>query len=165
MQIQITVFILASLTVLGCSASDTTCVSGFPCTGDAETPATGKLGDLDAWLSRGDYKKWTCEAAAHDARGSSPHGKNRICSNAKLAASTAGNYPVGAANVKELYEGDAVKGYAVALKIKEGTGGGNWYWFERTTGGSYPANGPDDSTCTGCHAGGARDYVFTQVGK
>jgi hypothetical protein len=155
--------VLAAVSLVACSASDNTCASGFACTGDAETPATGKLADVDAWLARGDYKRWKCESAPHDGRGSSPHKQNRICSNGKLSATTDGNYPVGAANVKELYEGGAVKGYAVMLKIKEGAGGANWYWFERLPSGSYPANGPDDGTCTGCHAGAPKDSVFTQV--
>jgi hypothetical protein len=152
----VTVFLLAA-----CGSGDSPCASGFSCAGDAQTPATGKLSDIDAWIARGDYKQWKCEADPHDARPKSPHSKNRICSNTKLSENATDNYPVGAATVKELYQGSDITGYAIMLKIKAGTGGDSWYWFERL-GGSTPANGPDDSTCTGCHASG-KDYIFTQV--
>jgi hypothetical protein len=146
-----------------CSAGDTDCVAGLPCQGDAQTPATGKIADIDAWLARGDYKQWSCESAPHAARGSSAHDKNRICSNDKLKNSTTGNFPIGAANVKELYDGDRVAGYAVMVKVTTNSDGASWYYYEKLPSGSVPANGPDDGSCTGCHSGAPRDYVFTQV--
>jgi hypothetical protein len=159
----VSVFALGLAFLASCSAGDAACIAGLPCTGDAETPATGKVADIEAWLAKGEYKKWKCESAAHAARGSSPHDKNRICSNAKLSSATLSNIPLGAASVKELYDGNDVKGHAIMVKAKASKGSDSWYWFERSTGGTIVANATNDSTCTGCHAGAPNDSVFTQV--
>ena len=57
-------------------------------------PITGHT-DIEQWLTAGVYKEWKCEAAVHANRSPSPHGKNRICSNALLSGHTTGEYPVG----------------------------------------------------------------------
>ncbi len=154
---------LVALASLSCSAGDTDCAPGLPCAGTAQVPATGKLQDVDAWLQSGSYKTWKCEKEAHPARSGSAHDSNRICSNDLLSGTTSGEYPVGAANVKELYDGNRVAGYAMMVKVAKGTGGNAWYFYEKLGSGSIPANGVDDGTCTGCHSGAPRDYVFTQV--
>lgn len=160
----------------GCPASEAGCPAGCPAAtpGDSDTPPTGKDEDISAWLAKGDYKKgnWKCEADAHASRSPSPHAQNRICSNAKLSAHGAGEYPVGAANVKELYSGAEIIGYAIELKTKAGAGDA-WYWYEKTKADGVIANGTGASgtpknVCVGCHSSAGQatfghDLVFTQV--
>jgi hypothetical protein len=148
---------------------------------------------VEAWLAKGDYKEWSCEPEVHEARSPSPHGFNRICSNDLIAsrATSKGDWPVGAAAVKELYaSADAKKpvGYAAYLKTKANSAGGdNWYWYERVPLDS-PAphdsdgvvadgmgdEGPSKAICVGCHVAagsddahtpskGGRDQVYTPV--
>ena len=103
--------------------------------GDAQTPPQGTVA-VEAWLAAGDYKMWACEGSAHPQRSPSPHGNNRICSNALTSAATAGEYPIGAASVKELTDATGkVTGYAVSSHINKGTDGTNWYWYERNADG------------------------------
>jgi hypothetical protein len=132
----------------------------------AEVPPTSAA-EMAAWLAAGSYLQWNCETSPQKGRLSSPHGTNRICSNASLAASDSGAYPVGSAGVKELYSGDKIIGYAVYLKVAAGEGAATWYWYEKI-GSSIIADGIGDkgsakSTCVSCHAGAPRDHVFIQV--
>ncbi len=144
--------------------------------GTAQLPPTGAEASYDAWLEKGEYKAWKCEPSPHDARSPSPHGKNRICSNAALAAHGAGEFPIGSAGVKELYDaaGTKIVGYATYRKV--GTGKGEaWSWFEKTVTDGLIAKGPGTagtpkSICVGCHAGtgsdaahSGHDFVYTQV--
>src|SRR5262245_32929758 len=108
----------------GSSSSSTTTAASSSSGGDSsQTPPQGGSA-LEAWLAGGDYKKWKCESAAHEARSPSPHMINRICSNAVLSADAGGTgtWKKGAAAVKELYASvtDASPmGYAVSLKIAD----------------------------------------------
>jgi len=132
-------------------------------TGDAGAAIPiGTQAELDAWLQSGAYKSWACEAAAHDRRPGSGHSRNRICVNPALGQDKgAGPYPVGAASVKELYDGSgAVNGYAVYVKVKPGAAGDTWFWYERI-GSSVVARSEGASLCVGCHSGAPRDHVFT----
>jgi hypothetical protein len=110
---------------------------------------------------------------AHEPRGTSPHGRDRICTNDALSgAGSSGPYPVGAAAVKELVDSAGnVVGYTVSLKARPDpapTIGSNWYWYRTTPFGSGPI-GFGEAECVGCHALAAdatpagRDLVFTQV--
>lgn len=130
---------------------------------DPELPPRGSA-DVLAWIEAGHYLTWSCEPEPHPARPGSGHGPNRICSNAALATATGdGPYPAGAAAVKEILDDDgAIRLYAVYRKIADGTGGDTWYWYEGL-GDNVIANGEGDGTCTGCHAGAPRDYVFTVI--
>lgn len=120
---------------------------------------------LQRWLATGAYKMWHCEARVMDPRPNGAHGRNRVCSNEAVA--THGDdrdpFPVGAASVKELYGSDdaAPTGYAVAVKVKPGDSGDDWYWSE---GG---LEGVGVSICVGCHAQaprfGGRDFVYVLV--
>ena len=160
--------------------------------GTAELPPMGAAA-IEAWLKAGSYKSWTCESAVHAARAPSPHGFNRICSNALIAgnAEGAGAWPKGAAAVKELYAAatDATPvGYAVYVKTDaDSAAGANWYWYERVPlDSSAPhdaagvvadgsgATGPAQQICVGCHnaagadaahtpSAGGRDQVYTPV--
>jgi hypothetical protein len=156
----------------GCPAASATTNAGTP-----DLPATGSDADVRAWLARNDFKAgtWKCEAAPHSARSPSPHGMNRICSNATLSAHGAGEFPVGAAAVKELYDdsGATLIGHAVYRKLKAGAGE-SFYWWEDSNGATV-ANGTGDQgaakmVCVGCHAGAGsdanhsgHDFVYTQA--
>lgn len=137
--------------------------TGHP--GDAQTPPTTSSADIAAWIETGVYRAWRCEAALHDARPPGPHGQNRVCSNQLLSSttSTATEFPIGAASVKELGDGSGnVIGYAVAVRTVKGQAGAGWLWYERIgQGGAIIGQG--HSGCMGCHAQAARDYVFTEV--
>ncbi len=158
----------------GCPATDAGCPAkdgGSPATatpGNADTPPTGSDTDISAWIAKGDYMKgnWKCEAAPHAGRSPSPHGENRICSNALVSAHGAGEFPIGSAQVKEIYEAGKISGYATQVKLKAG-GAEAWYWYEKL-GTSVVANGIAVAGCSGCHSragNGAtgHDFVFTQV--
>jgi hypothetical protein len=157
-----------------------------------QTPPQGAKA-VEAWLTRGSYKDWSCEESVHASRAPSPHGFNRICSNDRIAskATDDGDWAKGAAAVKELYaSADAAKpvGYAVYLKTKDDTAGGdNWYWYERVPKDSAAPHdadgvvadglgdsGPAKTICVGCHVAacsdeahtpttGGRDQVYTPV--
>ena len=126
-----------------------------------QLPARGTA-DAPAWLAASYYHAWRCEATQHPGRSPSPHGKTRICNNDALHAAVAGDFPAGAASVKEIYDGDAIVTYAVARKLTEGAGGDSWYWYEGNPDKVY-ANGEGADNCTGCHTGAPRDFVFTIV--
>jgi glutathione S-transferase len=114
------------------------------------------------------------------ARSPSPHGFNRICNNDLLYKQPAGpgEYPVGAAAVKELYDADqkTIIGYAVEVHTSAGNDTSHWYWYERNpTLGAPPKNGmagvvadgigpdegvagsPTEKVCTGCHSAAGSD--------
>lgn len=144
-------------------------------TDDPQLPPTSGYADVETWLARGLYKSWRCEPAVHEALSPSPHGFNRICNNTLLANQPAGpgEYPVGAAAVKELYASadGGIIGYAVSVHLSAGTDTANWYWYERNPTLGAPAKfgsaglladgvGPTEGTagtftarlCTDCHA-------------
>lgn len=156
---------LVFLVFVACSGDPGTGkVAGFEM-GNADRPPTG-ADAVNRWLQDKHYERWACEASPHEERGSSPHDRNRICSNMLISKHESGPYPVGASAVKELYEDDKVNGYALYLKVREGTGSDTWYWFERI-GSSIIADGVGSSgkpkdTCSDCHSS-ANDFVFTQV--
>jgi len=139
----------------GCPATEAGCPASTP--GDVDTPPTGAASALDAWIAKGDYKTgtWKCEAAVRDKMplGGSPHGKVKVCANAKASAYTGREVSVGAASVKELYKDDGTTrdGTSVSLKVKSGTGGDTWYWYE-ILGSNVLANSVNNSVCVGCHA-------------
>jgi len=132
-------------------------------TDDPQLPPRGTTDLLD-WIDAGHYLTWQCEAAPHPPRAGSGHGANRICSNDALAAAAADDlFPVGAASVKEVYNDDgAIRVYAVSRRVFSEAGGDSWYWFEGGRGGNA-ANGLGDPTCTNCHGGAPRDFVYTVV--
>ena len=130
---------------------------------DPQVPPTSSAMALEDWLKTGAYKAWACEAASHPARPGSAHAANRICSNMKLSTSTSGEYPVGSASVKELFNGaGAIIGYAVGLRLKTGPADDSWFWYERVNTTTY-ANGPGVALCANCHRNAPRDFIYTQV--
>lgn len=166
--------VAAFVTCVHCAPDKDTGSGAVPGTGpgDAQTPPTG-ADALEAWLAQGSYKAWHCEPTAHDPRRPSAHTKNRICSNELLSKHGAGEFPVGAAAVKELTDdsGAKVVGYAVYLHVKPG-GGASYYWYERTSdrliADGIGESGVPKDTCVSCHEGAGpglmgHDFVFTQV--
>ena len=157
----------------GPTVTTPTADAGPTTAGDGETPPTGDAATVKAWLDTKAYTKWACEPAPHPGRAGTGHSANRICSNGLLSRHGAGEYPVDAASVKELFDGNGtLNGYALLLKTKPG-GVESFYWYENI-GASVIANGQGDSgsaksVCTGCHDGAGKngqtghDGVFTQV--
>jgi hypothetical protein len=130
----------------------------------AQLPPLGQA-LLEQWLRAGHYLTWTCEAGISARRLNGAHGRHRICSNQALVDSAEVPYPVGAASVKELYDGsDRPNGYAIGVKVAPGLDEDSWYWYERT--GSSPtsrpvADGVGVKICgTECHRAAPRDHVF-----
>ena len=153
--------------LMGCGADNTS---------DPQLPPTTGHVDVEAWLAKGYYKAWHCEAAPHAARAPSPHGTDRVCSNDLLSGAGAGEFPAGSAGVKEVLDNVGnVAGYAVYRHAKAGTTADTWYWYERAPGGFIAADNFGDqgvakSFCVSCHtlAGSdpnhsGHDFVYTQV--
>ncbi len=153
----------ASLAGAACSSdpdpgSEADCTPAAAPAGIAdETPPLASA-ELQAWLAAGDYQGFLAESARHPSSG--PHGPVRTYVNAALAGSLAtceASHPVGSAAVKELYTGDAIRGWAVMIKTEAAQGAASWYWYEvfDTAPGAEPAvAGQAHDTCTGCHDGG-----------
>lgn len=166
---------LSTLIATGC-ASDPAPTGPDPA-GDDQTPPQGSEAAIETWLAAASFKgaDWACEPELHPARSPSPHQTTKICSNKKVSTTAAPDaYPAGAANVKELYKGDAVAGHAIMLKLDGGASDGSkWYFYEKIEAQTY-ANGPGKKSntdgCSGCHAAAGsvpaysgRDFVYTQV--
>lgn len=143
-------------------------------TGTPQAPPTTGAADVDAWLAQGFYGRWHCERAPHSARSPSPHGTDRICSNDLLSGAGPGEYPVGAAAVKELIDGTSVSGHALYRHVKAGATGDTWFWYEKNQG-SVAAVGLGDmgsphDVCVACHQNAGKDaghsghdFVYSQV--
>ena len=136
----------------------------------ASPPPTTGAADIERWLATGAYRAWRCEPERHPARPGSAHSANRICTNETLSASEgAGEYPVGAAAVKELFNSaGTLTGYAVSVRVRAGGGGAGWYWYERLAPGRVVADSTGDrggarTICVSCHDGAPRDQVYTVV--
>ena len=143
------------------SSTDDGSTDDGPETGADQVLLTGGAALLP-WLEAGTYADWAAEPAPHVSAG--PHGAGvRTFFNAALADAAAGGvdeYPVGAATVKELFDGQGdLDGWAVMVKLELGQGGDGWYWYE-ILGASVYADGTGEELCTGCHAVGI-DWVRT----
>lgn len=117
--------------------------------------------ELRPWLAANSYGAWAAESGVHDSAGPHGNGVRTFVNEALFDSLAAGNpiHPIDAAVVKELYDGGVVTGYAVMIKVTDGTGGASWYWYEHI-GDSVYADGLDVGLCTGCHEDG-RDQVRT----
>jgi hypothetical protein len=138
--------------------------------GDAQTPPMGHDA-VQAWLAAGHYKMWKNQPAVVDPIPISPHGKQRIYTNDLLSSHGTGEYPVGTASVKELYDdaGTNIVGYSVYLHVSAGMTGANWYWYE-VVGDTPSSDGVDVAYCVGCHSAAGidvdhpgHDFVYTQL--
>lgn len=156
---------VVTLSLLGCGGETNSGSNNS----DPQTPPTGRA-NIEQWLAQGFYTSWHCETAPHAARPPSPHSQNRICSNDLLSRAGPGEYPVGAASVKELYSGSTVTGYSLSRHTSAGTTGNTWYWYERVGSSGPGADGNGVGVCVGCHQGAGsdaahsgHDFVYTQV--
>lgn len=161
-RLALTSLLTASLGAAACGA-----------TTDVQNPPEGAA--LTAWLADRPYTTWRCEPAPHPERKPGPHGITRICSNTLLSQHGAGEYPVGSAAVKELYDesGARVVGHAVYRKTKPG-GTESFYYYEAMNGAvaadGLGTGGVSKMVCAGCHAAAGsdaehpgHDAVYTQV--
>jgi hypothetical protein len=146
-----------------------------------QLPPITSTDDINNWLTAGYYKTWRCEQTIRPALGPpgvSPHGMSRTCSNNLLSTNPDGEYPVGAASVKELADNNGnLKGYSISRHFSVGSRPAAWFWFERNIQGVVVAAGTGERTpqdvCSNCHAKagdvastgieGGHDYVFLQV--
>jgi|GEM_PF-1437995 len=128
-----------------------------------QLPPTGDR-DLRPWLQAGSYLDWTAESSIHRSAGPHLTDVRTYINDAMLESFEAGNrqHPVGVALVKELYNRGSrtIDGYAVMVKVSDGTTGADWYWYEILPGGRVVSDGTNDRQCTGCHSAGI-DFVRT----
>jgi hypothetical protein len=175
---------LTAAAAAGCG-DETGDTSGGGVVDDPQVPPAGNAEAVQAWLDKGYYKSWKCEAAVHGPIAISPHGMQRICSNTALSAHGTGEYPVDASGVKELYDanGTTIVGHAVYRHVKAGTTGDTWYWYEKVpldhpaphdangvVADGTGASGPAKDICVSCHGATGidadhpgHDYVYTQI--
>jgi hypothetical protein len=153
-------FLLAYLLGAACGEVDET---EYPEeAGDPQLPPRGP-NTLKAWIETGAYLTWNCELTGHPARPGSPHDRNRICTNDALSNAPDGPFPVGAASVKELLDGDRIDGYAVMRKVEaDSRGGEGWYWWE-AFGDDVKFAAHGIGVCVDCHKDAPRDFAFTVV--
>lgn len=165
--------VLAALVLGACAAApqESGGRAGDSDAASEQSPPEGHAA-LEAWLSTGAYQRWTSEPAAHAARAGSAHSVNRIYVNDILASAVgAGDWPEGAAAVKELYastEASEPNGFAVARKARsDSAAGANWYWYEiidgRVVADGFGSSGPAKTICVSCHVGAPRDQIFTEL--
>jgi len=157
-------FCILGLTALTCGGSGTEPVDDL---NSLQTPPRGAAA-IEPWIAQAFYRSWKCEPAPHPASPFGAHGDNRVCSNDLLSAAGRGEFPVGAASVKEIYSGPNVVGFSVSRHTTAGTSGSTWYWYERIGQGGGATDAQGARVCVGCHsqAGNNRpghDYVYTQV--
>jgi hypothetical protein len=162
--------LLACLTAIACTGgesppSDAAVAPDLPAAAPPtpQRPPRGDQAAMEAWLAAGHYLTWHCETAISPPRPPGGHGRQRICSNDVLLASTSGPYPVDSASVKLMYGPmDQPNGFSVGLKVSEGLGAFTWYWYERL--GDVPTapakSGVGIPDCAVCHQLAGRDYVY-----
>jgi hypothetical protein len=126
--------------------------------GNGPTVIAATKEGITAFLQTQEHQGWVKEPAPHESSG--PHGRVRSYFNDKYRlARMSGTYPmpVGATSVKELYDGEALDGWAVGIKTKAGVGADTWTWWEGFQGSLPDVKyfGVANPTCEGCHVGAA----------
>lgn len=132
---------------------------------DATAAVPTEAEALLAFLQAGAYRDFPHESAPHPSQG--PHGSVQTYLDPTLAGSLeagAATHPVGAAAVKELYQGGELSGWAVYVKTQADSDGGNgFYWYEvfsTTDPTRIGADGVGVPLCVGCHQAG-RDFTLS----
>jgi hypothetical protein len=120
--------------------------------------------ELRAWVESAQYAQWAAEPDVHPGLG--PHfGDVRVFVNEELERSLAAGtapHPVASAAVKELYgDGDEIRGWAVMVKVADGTEADTWYWWEVYDGDTLIDRVGAD-VCESCHSDGV-DRVLTDT--
>lgn len=122
-------------------------------------PAAEGSAAVDDWIRAEHYQAWACQEIREPA-GPSVHGRVRVCANALAATHGAGEFPVGAATVKELYDAtDVLVGVTLAAHTRAGATSDTWFWFERR-GDEITADGwfgARVEACVMCHEAAGRD--------
>jgi hypothetical protein len=123
------------------------------------------------WVAGRAYLAWDCQMVVHEPPPPSVHGRARVCANGPAAGHTAGEFPVGAAHVKELYAADdTLLGVTLAVHTRPGDRGDAWFWFEQGPTGITADGWFGDAVapCISCHeAAGSdadhpgHDFVYT----
>jgi hypothetical protein len=127
-----------------------------------QIPPTGRDA-LVPWLEGESYADWAAESAPHPSAGPHPSTVRTYFNDGLAQSAAAGHaeHPIGAATVKELFDGDGERsGWAVMVKLEEGQGGDGWYWYEGVGSAVY-ADGTGVGLCVGCHVDGV-DHVLTR---
>ena len=122
--------------------------------------------ELDKYLEAGDYKDFLSESEVHASTGPHGNGVKTYFTDSLQESLLAGNseHPIGAAAIKELYDGDTIDGWAVLVKVRDdGPEELRYYWYE-ILGGTIYADGEDEPGCSDCHSGG-KDFVLTPAIK
>jgi hypothetical protein len=177
-QLTATLFLGAGLMSCSTSNKESTTQTSKPASTDGSkptdidagnAPAPGKPPPADSaalgqWLEEGAYLDFPSESAVHVSSG--PHGFVKVFFNDVLVQSLeagSSRHPIGAAAIKEVYDGlgGTVRGWAVAIKTADLGTKDDWYWYERvprTRAATTSQNGAP--VCVSCHQGG-HDYVLT----
>ena len=121
-------------------------------------PASGRF------VIDGLYESWRKEPMIHESS-TGAHPDVLVYYNDKYAdAWLAQDFPMplGAAAVKELYQGTDPDGWALSVKTADGSGKDTWTWYEVTSATTdpnvYDFFGVAHPTCEGCHSGSSKDY-------
>jgi hypothetical protein len=115
---------------------------------------------LAQWLDSRPFRSWTADPSPRSPQPDSPHGTVRVFFNQTIEdALREGSVPrpAGSVLVKEIYGGASVEGYSVMLKVREGSSGNDWLFYE-AFGGSTSTYNVGATGCVGCHVRG-RDFV------
>lgn len=122
------------------------------------------IATTEAFLDTSEYLTWHCEAMPTPAPSNSGHDANRVCVNELLWSTTASDeFPIGAAAVKELFNGQGeLAGYSFIYKGGPTEEGYGWWWYEVLGPVKFGA-AYGDANCIGCHATAEHDFVFTVV--
>ncbi len=149
-------------TSAGCPGTSAGCPSNDSSTGaGAERPA--EVEAVLAAIEDESYTSWEAEPMVHPPGGGSPHPNNlRTFFNPALATSMGMSnteHPVGAAAIKESWDGDELVGWFIEVKIAEGAGPQTWYWWSDLAG--VDTVGAAGVGCSDCHAAGV-DFVTTE---
>jgi hypothetical protein len=122
---------------------------------------------LFAYLDCAGYEGLASESSVHPST-SAHSSMARVFINDTLEqslASGAAEHPVGAASVKEIYQGNGttLRGWAAMVKVEAGSGGDTWFWYENydTASNDSPvAASRGAGICVPCHGPG-RDHFLT----
>ena len=154
-----TPFLLAATTAIGCASDGDG--GEAPPAGDEVPPR--ESGAMEAWLADAPYLGWTCEPELRPPVDPSPHGEARVCQNQILLdADGDGEFPPGAASVKEQGSGGSVSLVSVVVRATTGGGGESWYWWRKDVNlDLVVVDAFGAAECASCHQDAERDFVFT----
>src|SRR5262249_1009040 len=119
---------------------------------------------LAQWLAGRAFLSCTGDPSPRPPQPDSPNGTVRVFFNPTIEDSLRQGrvpQPAGSVLVKEIYSGASVEGYSVMLKVREGSSGNDWLFYE-AFGESTSTYNVGATGCVGCHARG-RDFVRSSL--